>query len=312
MLNHESSGRRLVRGAAIGGALLLLTAWQTGSAQELADVQLKATQLSSAVYLLEPDPPVAGNLAVFVGEDGIVLVDDQMMPLTPKIRAAIAKIQAGEVEFLINSHYHYDHAGGNEAFGNEAKIVAHRNVRKRLAEGREAGARFIEGERPEAALPVITFDESVSFHWNGEQVDVVHLPNPSHTDGDSVIFFRGSNVIHTGDQFVNVGGYPYIDRDVGGSALGLRDNMAALLEMIDDETRIIPGHGPLSSKADLKWFHDLVSDTIAHIADEKNAGKSLEAIQADGLPAEFEKAGTSGFIPEAAWIQFVYSSLEEA
>lgn len=282
----------------------------TSSAQEMSDVEFKATKLSERVYLLEAEPPIAGNLAVFVGEDGILLVDDQMMPLTPKIKAAIAKIQQGKIAFLINSHYHFDHAGGNEAFGGETTIVAHHNVRKRLKEGREAGSRFIEGTRPSAALPIITFDESVTFHWNGEEVDVIHFPDPSHTDGDSVIFFRGSNVIHTGDQYVNVGGFPYIDRDVGGSALGLRDNIAELLNIVDDETKIIPGHGPLASKADLQWFHDLVAQTIEYIEGAKRAGKTLEEIQNSGLPQKFEAAGKSGFIPESVWIQSVYASLE--
>jgi cyclase len=275
-------------------------------AQELDNVELKSTKLSEAVYMLEPVPPLAGNLAVSIGEDGIIMVDDQMMPLTEKVKQAVAKLQKGSIEFLINSHYHYDHAGGNAAFGNEANIVAHTSVRERLKEGREAGTRFIEGTRPREALPVITFDESVSFHWNGEEVEVIHFPDPSHTDGDSVIFFRGSNVIHTGDQYVNLGGFPYIDRDVGGSALGLRNNIARLLELVDDGTRIIPGHGPLASKADLKWYYDLVAESIEYITSEKRAGKSVQAIQSGGLPEKF--AGATGFMPANQWIEFVYSS----
>ena len=260
--------------------------------------------------MIESRPPMAGNLAVSAGPSGIMLVDDQMMPMTDKIKAAISEIQEGRVNFVINTHYHFDHAGGNEAFGAESTIVAHRAVRERLAEGREAGNRFIEGERPLLALPVITFDESVTFHWNGEQVDVIHLPRTSHTDGDAVIFFRGSNVLHTGDQYVNTGGFPYIDRDVGGSALGLRDNVGALLEMIDDETQIIPGHGPVARKADMARFHDFVTRSIDDIARRKGAGESLEAIQEAGLPDEFDAFG-KGFIPEPVWIGFVYESLND-
>ena len=232
-----------------------------------------------------------------------------MMPITPRVKAAIAEIQDGEIAFVINTHYHFDHAGGNAAFGEEATIVAHSSVRKRLMEGREWGVVFIEGERPAAALPVLTFDESVTFHWNGEAVDVIHFPNPSHTDGDVVVFFRDSNVVHTGDQYINRNGFPYIDQDVGGTAQGLRDNIASLLEIIDDETTIIPGHGPLATKADLRWFHDVVAETIAHIEGEKRAGKTLEQIQGAGLPEAYEEVG-SGFIPEAAWIQAVYTSLD--
>lgn len=309
-MNHFKSCKRPGLLSMIAAVVVFQVISATALAQELPAVELKTTKLSEKVYLLEPEPPLAGNLAISVGEDGILMVDDQMMPLTATIKAAVAKIQEGRISFLINSHYHYDHAGGNEAFGGETTIVAHRNVRKRLAEGREAGSRFIEGTRPSVALPVVTFDENVTFHWNGEEIDVIHFPDPSHTDGDSVIFFRGSNVIHTGDQYVNVGGYPYIDRDVGGSALGLRDNIAALLEVVDDETRIIPGHGPLARKADLQWFHDLVAQTIEHIEGEKRAGKTLEAIQSAGLPKKFEAAGKAGFIPESVWIQFVYASLD--
>ena len=289
--------------------LLNVISVSTTSAQELSAVQLETTKLSDRIYMLEPMPPMAGNLAVSAGEDGIILVDDQMMPLTPKIQAAIAEIQKGAIAFVINTHYHFDHAGGNEAFGGESTIVAHSNVRKRLKEGREAGSRFIEGTRPSEALPVITFDESVTFHWNGEEVDVIHFPDPSHTDGDSVIFFRGSNVIHTGDQYVNVGGYPYIDQDVGGTAHGLRNNIAKLLKIIDDDTKIIPGHGPLARKADMQWFYDLVDETIGYIEAEKRAGKTLEEIQSSGLPKKFEAVGKAGFIPEAFWIQSVFASI---
>ena len=297
--------------ALIAATVLLGAIPVTGLAQELSDVEIKTTKLNERIYLLEAVPPMAGNLAVSVGEDGIILVDDQMLPITPKIKAAIAKINGGKIAFVINTHYHFDHAGGNEAFGEEATIVAHRNVRKRLKEGREAGARFIEGTRPSAALPVITFNESLTFHWNGEDVDVIHFPDPSHTDGDSVIFFRGSNIIHTGDQYVNIGGFPYIDQDVGGSATGLRDNIARLLQIVDDETQIIPGHGPLARKADMQWFHDVVAETIAHIEGEKRAGKTLEEIQSAGLPEKFEAVGKGGFIPANTWIQFVYSGADD-
>lgn len=281
----------------------------TAAEQDLAAVEIRTTQLTERIYLLVTDPPTAGNLAVSAGEDGIMLVDDTMMPITPRVKAAIAEIQEGGVAFVINTHFHFDHAGGNAAFGEESTIVAHSSVRKRLMEGREWGVVFIEGERPAAALPVLTFDESVTFHWNGETVDVIHFPDPSHTDGDVVIFFRDSNVVHTGDQYINRNGFPFIDLDVGGTAQGLRDNMAKLLEIIDDETTIIPGHGPLARKADLQWFHDVVAETIAHIEGEKRAGKTVEQIQEAGLPEAYEEVG-SGFIPEAAWIQAVYTSLD--
>ena len=290
--------------AFISSAIALVA---TTNAQEVA-MTLDHTQLSETVHLLVPNPPMAGNLAVSAGTDGILLVDDQLASSAPTIRAAVADIQTGGIDFLVNSHYHFDHAGSNASFGDDSTIVAHINVRTRLAEGREAGARFIEGERPVAALPKVTFADAVTIHYNGEDIDIVHLPNPSHTDGDAVIFFRGSNVIHTGDQYVNLNGFPYIDRDVGGSAIGLRDNVATLLTMIDDHTRIIPGHGPLAMKPDLQKFHDLVAGTIDFVAAEKRAGKTVVEIQEGGLPAPYAGYG-AGFIPETLWIQFVFDSL---
>ncbi len=267
--------------------------------------------MSDTVYLLLPEPGLAGNLAVSAGEDGILIVDDAMMPVVPKIKAAVAKIQEGRIDFVVNSHYHFDHAGGNAGFGADSAIVAHANVRKRLLENRHAGANFSATPFPSEALPIVTFNESVTLHWNGEAIDVIHFGNPAHTDGDVAIFFRDSNVVHAGDQFPNLGGYPYIDRDVGGSALGLRDNMAQLLEIVDDETKIIPGHGPLATKADLQRYHDYVAETIDHIDKQKSAGKSLEDVRKDGLPEKFAPYGSGPLSPEPVWIGYVWASLDD-
>ena len=301
-----------VAAVALGASLAVVASGPLGASstagQDVSDVEITPTQLSETVHFLEPVPGLAGNLAVSAGEDGILLVDTEMMPLTARIKTAIERIQPGKVDFMVNSHYHYDHAGGNAAFGLESLIVAHESIRRRLMEGREAGARFRDTPTPVEALPVLTFEDSVTLHWNGEQIDVIHSRNPSHTDGDTVIFFRDSNVIHTGDQYVNLGGFPYIDRDVGGNALGLRDNIADVLGMIDDETKIIPGHGPLATKAELQHYHDQVAESIEHIEGAKQSGKTLEEIQSAGLPEKF--ATYTGFMSEPLWIQFVYASLE--
>ncbi|MCY3972454.1 MAG: MBL fold metallo-hydrolase, partial [Acidobacteria bacterium] len=245
------------------------------------------------------------------GDDGILIVDDAMMPVVPKIKAAVAKIQEGRIDFVVNSHYHFDHAGGNAGFGADSAIVAHANVRKRLLENRHAGANFSATPFPAEALPIVTFNENVTLHWNGEAIDVIHFGNPAHTDGDAAIFFRDSNVVHAGDQFPNLGGYPYIDRDVGGSALGLRDNMAQLLEIVDDETKIIPGHGPLATKADLQKYHDYVAETIDYIDQQKSAGKSLQDVQKDGLPEKYAPYGNGPLSPEPVWIGYVWASLDD-
>ena len=267
--------------------------------------------MSDTVYLLLPEPGLAGNLAVSAGEDGILIVDDAMIPVAPKIKAAVEKIQKGRIDFVVNSHYHFDHAGGNAAFGADSAIVAHANVRKRLLENRHAGANFSATPFPAEALPIVTFNESVTLHWNGEAIDVIYFGNPAHTDGDVAIYFRDSNVVHAGDQFPNLGGYPYIDRDVGGSALGLRDNMAQLLEIVDDETKIIPGHGPLATKADLQKYHDYVAETIDYVEGQKSADKSLEEVQEAGLPEKYAPYGNGPLSPEPVWIGYVWASLDD-
>ena len=281
----------------------------SASAQDLSLVEQKVHKLSDTVWWIEPVPAYGGNIAVCAGEDGILMVDDQLMPLTDDIKEAVASIQEGKIDFLVNSHYHYDHAGGNAAFGEESLIIAHHSVRTRLLEGREAGTTFREEPHPAEAIPVLTFKENITFDWNGEDIDVIYLGNASHTDGDAVIFFRESNVIHTGDQYVNLYGYPFIDLAVGGSATGLRDNIAATLAMIDDDTKVIPGHGSMTTKTELQAYHDRIAATIDLVEKQKSAGKSLDEIQAAGLPDEYSKF--TGFMTIPAWIQMVFSSLND-
>ncbi len=306
---------RLLAIAALGLAATLPASAQLNiddwAEQAGRDIVWHQTQLSDTVYLLLPEPGRAGNLAVSAGEDGILIVDDAMIPVAPKIKAAVEKIQNGRIDFVVNSHYHFDHAGGNAAFGADSAIVAHANVRKRLLENRHAGANFSATPFPAEALPIVTFNESVTLHWNGEAIDVIYFGNPAHTDGDVAIYFRDSNVVHAGDQFPNLGGYPYIDRDVGGSALGLRDNMAQLLEIVDDETKIIPGHGPLATKADLQKYHDYVAETIDYVEGQKSADKSLEEVQEAGLPEKYAPYGNGPLSPEPVWIGYVWASLDD-
>ena len=203
------------------------------------------------------------------------MIDDLLTPWTQKIREAVANIQEGPIRYLRNSRYHYDHGGS----GATSTIVAHKNVRKRLVEGRKAGIQFIEGPQPLEALPVITFDKNLSFHWNGETIDLVHIENMSHTDGDSVIFFRDANVVHTGDLYLNINTFPVIDRDVGGDATDLRDNIRTLLEMINNEFIIIPGHGRIANKKDLQKYYKVVTESIAFITKHKAQGESAKEIK---------------------------------
>lgn len=269
---------------------------------DLSSVEVTAEHVAGSVHMLTG---AGGNIGVSAGEDGILIVDDQFAPLADKIRAAIAGISPGDLEFLINTHFHGDHTGGNAIFGEEALIVAHANVRKRLAAGDGAGGQ--PGEpAPKVALPVVTYDIGVSIHFNDEQVMIGHLAG-GHTDGDSYVYFMDSNVIHLGDQFF-AGAFPFVDVASGGNAVGLRDSIGGVLDRLPEDAKVIPGHGPLSTVADLRAYHRMLTECIAAVKAGRDAGKSVEDVQAAGLPDEWEGWG-SGFINEAAFIGFVYASL---
>jgi len=282
--------RRMLVSAA---AVLLVTAHVAVSQRDFSKVEFERTHVAGAVHFLNSG--VAGNLAVSMGEDGVLLVDDQYAPLADKIRASIEEIGGGKLKFLVNTHYHGDHTGGNAEFGEEAAIIGHANVRKRLA----------SQERPEVALPAVTFKDSVTIHFNGEAIEIVHLPN-GHTDSDSVVYFRGSNVVHMGDLFFS-GLFPFVDLKAGGDVEGYMSNLEKVIPGIPAGAKIIPGHGPLSTLDDLKAFHRAMRETTGYIRGQMDSGKSLEQIQAAGLPSEWEEWG-SGFISEERWISIVYNS----
>jgi glyoxylase-like metal-dependent hydrolase (beta-lactamase superfamily II) len=270
--------------------------------QDLSKVEVKATHVAGNIHMLEG---AGGNIGVSVGADGILIVDDQFAPLAEKIRAALKKLGEGKLRFVLNTHWHGDHTGGNKEFGPEAPIIAHDNVRKRLtgelkAEGRETPA------SPKEALPVITFDQSLSVHFNGEEIRVLHYPR-GHTDGDSIIFFTRSNVVHMGDDFFN-GMFPFIDLASGGDVEGYIRNVEAVIAKIPADAKIIPGHGPLASIADLKSFHQMLVETTGIVRERMKAGKSLDQIKAEGLPEKWNSWGM-GFIKTPAWIQIVYQGL---
>ncbi len=285
--------------AAIAAALL---AAPTAAQQDFSAVEVTAEHVAGAVHMLTG---AGGNIGVSAGEDGILIVDDQFAPLADKIRAALAGISPGDLEFVVNTHFHFDHTGGNAIFGKEALIVAHTNVRKRLAEG--AGVRGRPAEpAPKEALPVVTYDDGLSIHFNGEEVVVGHL-QAGHTDGDSFIYFTDSNVVHLGDQFF-AGRFPFVDVGNGGNAVGLRDSIGWALDHLPADAKVIPGHGPLSSVDDLRKYHRMLAECVATVKAGKDAGKTVEEIQAAGLPDEWDGWG-SGFINEAVFIGFIFESL---
>ncbi|MGI9106061.1 MAG: MBL fold metallo-hydrolase [Pyrinomonadaceae bacterium] len=271
---------------------------------DLSGVQIKATPVAGNIYMLEG---AGGNIGVSAGADGILIVDDQFAPLADKIRAALKRLNPGQLRFVLNTHYHGDHTGGNAVFGKESTIIAHDNVRRRLSSELN-----LLGEKvppaPKEALPVITYNQSVSIHFNGEEIRVRHFPR-GHTDGDSVIFFTKSNVVHLGDHFF-VGRFPFIDLDHGGSVAGMTQNISDLVAELPADAKLIPGHGPLSTHDDLKLYRRMLVETSAIIRKEMHAGKTLEQIKAAGLPDEWKTWGT-GFIKTDRWIETVYRSLSK-
>jgi cyclase len=276
----------------------------TKAQQDFSKVEIKATKVAGNVYMLQG---AGGNIGVSVGADGILIVDDQFAPLADKIKAALKTLGDGKLKFILNTHWHGDHTGGNVVFGPDAPIIAQTNVRKRLAT--EQKSQFFKNTTPASpkeALPVITFDESLSVHFNGEEIRVIHYPQ-GHTDGDSVIFFTGSNVVHMGDDFF-AGGFPFVDLDSGGSVEGLIKNVAEIIPKLPPGVKLIPGHGPLSTVEDLKAFHRMLLETTDIVRKNMAAKKTLDQIKKEGLPEEWKPWGT-GFIKTDMWIEIIYRSL---
>lgn len=266
-----------------------------------ADVEIRAEQVAPGIAVLFGR---GGNIGVSHGDDGTVLIDDQFAPLTGRIQAAIEGLGADPVRFLINTHWHGDHTGGNENFGEAgAVIMAHDNVRIRMAENGRDG-RVV----PATALPVLTYHDGIKLHLNGDTVHAIHLHN-GHTDGDSVIWWENANVVHMGDLYFNRISLPYIDRDSGGSAQGMVAAVDRVLAMTDDETRIIPGHGPMATRADLVAYRTMLLAINEQVQAAINAGNSLEEIQAMNIAAPYEVEG--GFISAERYIGFVHDSLTD-
>jgi glyoxylase-like metal-dependent hydrolase (beta-lactamase superfamily II) len=293
--------------AGIAAGLVLLATVSPAAAQEdFSGVQIEATHVAGNVYMLTGQ---GGNMGVSVGPDGALLVDDQFAPLADKIRAALTELGQGsaetELRFVLNTHWHADHTGGNVEFGPEAPIIAHSNVRKRLSSPQQLFGRVIEPIDP-AGLPVITFGESVSVHFNAEEIRAFHVPH-GHTDGDAVIFFTGSNVVHMGDDFFS-GSFPFVDLESGGSVRGLAHGIASVIKQLPEDVQLIPGHGPLSSLEDLREYHGMLVETSAIVQKRIDAGATRDEAIAEGLPTEWEKWG-SGFINQERWLGIVYDSL---
>ncbi|HEX6190516.1 MAG TPA: MBL fold metallo-hydrolase [Pyrinomonadaceae bacterium] len=282
--------------------LVVLAASQTVFAQQdWSKVEIKSTKVNGNVYMLQG---AGGNIGVSVGADGILIVDDQYAPLADKIKAALKTLGEGKLKFILNTHWHGDHTGGNAAFSSEGSIIAHTNVRKRLAEGMTITGRTTPPAAKEA-LPIITFDQSVSVHFNGEEIRALHFPR-GHTDGDAVIYFTSANVVHMGDLFFN-GMFPFVDIDSGGDVEGYIKNVGEVLGKLPAGARIIAGHGPLATADDLKRFHDMMVKTTGIVRDKMKAGKTLDQIKAEGLPDEW-KSWSWQFVTTDRWISTIHRS----
>ena len=291
---------------ALFAAALFATA--VSAQEDFSKVEIQTEKLADTVYMMTGS---GGNLGVSVGEDAVFVIDDQFAPLTPKIQAAIAKLSSEPVKFVLNTHWHFDHTGGNENLGKAgAIIVAHENVRKRLSsEG------FIEffgmktKPEPQIALPVVTFTRDISFHLNGDELVVTHAPR-AHTDGDSMVRFGKSNVVHMGDTFFNKL-YPFIDTSSGGTVAGVLAAVDGVLRTAGDDTKIIPGHGPLASKADLKAYRDMLAAVSGTIRGQIKTGKTLEQVIASKPTAKYDAVWGKGFLAPEKFVEMLYGNLKK-
>ncbi|MEO8633685.1 MAG: MBL fold metallo-hydrolase [Gemmatimonadales bacterium] len=275
-------------------------------AQTPDTVTIRTTPVAGGVYLLQGQ---GGNIAASTGADGVILIDDDYAPLTDRILAAVDQLQSGRLRFVINTHWHRDHTGGNATLGGQGVlIVAHDNVRRRMS--RE---QFIEAydakvpAAPSAGFPVITFTDTLTFYFNGDTIEVFHVTS-AHTDGDAVIHFRHANVIHMGDTFFN-GQYPFIDYSSGGSLDGMIAAADRGLALSDDATRIIPGHGPLSTRADLRRYREMLATVRIRILSARHKGLTLEQVLNAHLLDEFNEPWGKGFLSPEQFLTVAWKSL---
>ena len=288
-------------------ALLFSCMLATAQEQDFSKVQIKVTKVAGSVYMLEG---AGGNIGASIGEDGIVVVDDQYAPLADRIQAALKGVTDKPVRFIINTHYHGDHTGGNAYFQKQAPIIAQDNVRKRLESGGIAGnggsVRMENKPDAKEALPIITFDHDVTVHLNGEDIRALYFP-AGHTDGDSIIFFPKSNVVHMGDDFVTYG-FPFIDVDSGGSINGMIDGVEKVISQVPPDVKIIPGHGPISSVDDVRKYLDMLKATRDVVAKALQQGQTLDQMKQAKLLDPWKKYD-GDFIKQDTFLETLYNSL---
>lgn len=247
-----------------------------------------------------------GNILLSEGKDGLLIVDSDYSEMTPALEETLAKYKS-DLKYVLNTHWHGDHTQGNKKLGKSAEIIAHDNVYQRLNSRQEVKLfNMVSEPYPADALPDITFDHSLTLHFNDETIKALHLPN-GHTDGDSIIFFEKANVVHMGDHFFN-GMFPFVDVGTNGSVRGVAKNIDSMLDQINNDTVVVPGHGPISNKKELVAFRDMLVATANEVEKMMDQKMSLDAIQKKGLSAQWEPWG-HGFLSEKVWLSIVHSSL---
>lgn len=275
-------------------------------AQDMDEVEITTHPVADNVFMLTGR---GGNIGLVVTENGAFLIDDQYAPLTAKIKAAVAEVTDQPVKFVLNTHWHGDHTGGNENLADGGSlIVAHDNVRKRLSTTQFLSIFDREVEpSPEGALPVVTFNDSMTFHLGGLTIHATHVPN-AHTDGDAFVHIPEADVIHGGD-IIFYGLYPFVDVDSGGNLSGMIAGTKRMIEVAGPETRIIPGHGPLIDREQLKTYHEMLATVHQRLSERIELGQTLEEIQAAAITAEFDEQWGGGFIPPEQWVELLYRGL---
>jgi len=291
---------------------LLLLLWLCSSsillAQDWDAVEIETIKVAGNVYMLKGS---GGNIGVMVGDDGVIMVDDQYAPLADKIKAAISQISDKPIKYVVNTHWHFDHVGGNEVFGADGSIIiAHNNVRTRVSSDQFMAHQQREvPASPEVAWPIVTFSEDLTYYFNDEEIVIHHSP-PAHTDGDAVVYFKKANVIHMGDTYVRYG-YPFVDISAGGSVIGMITNLDKVIAMINEDTKVIPGHGELAGRSDMIAFRDTLKDIVDGVKTGIQKGQSLDEIQSSEITSKYDKEWEQGFIKSTDFIVFVHESLKK-
>ena len=291
---------------AVAALVLFALAGAPSAGQDMSNVTIKIVPVAGNVYMLQGK---GGNIGVSVGQDGAFLIDDQFAPLTEKILAAVAELTDEPVRFVVNTHWHPDHVGGNENLGQAgAVVVAHENVRRRMST-----EQFIEAfnsrvsPSPQEALPVITFADTITFHWNDDELNILHVES-AHTDGDAIVHFRGANVVHMGDTYFD-GMYPFIDVGSGGTIAGLIAAADGVLALTNRRTKIIPGHGPLSDAAGLRAYREMLDTVRTSIQELIDEGKTRDQVIAAAPTRDLDEKWGQGFMKPDVWVGIVYDGM---